>query len=131
MWKPLPYGAYKYGNLCVSEELNSVETRDDAHGKNTGPGFQKNLIVWKPWTVVIDKEGPYTVSEELNSVETSHKCLPKFGFPIVSEELNSVETEKEEKEMEMITEFQKNLIVWKLQASEETDESRGQCFRRT
>ena len=55
-----------------------------------------------------------TVSEGLNSVETFHAWFRSQSNTSVSEGLNSVETDMQElPEYQSMSEFQKDLIVWK------------------
>ena len=41
------------GATSVSEELNSVETRNCIRSRNHKVQFQKNLIVWKPGDILL------------------------------------------------------------------------------
>ena len=93
----------------VSEELSSVETQ-----------IMKQYSCW-----VIS-----LVSEELSSVETFVVLYILHLRGVVSEELSSVETDSHVRWSVASTLFQKNLVVWKLEISDEI-EIRCLSFRRT
>ena len=77
----------------VSEELNSVETRQRNAMTEQWTWFQKNLIVWKPRFRDSQHIRLYQFQKNLIVWKLDIKHIAVFGR----------------------TKFQKNLIVWKLE----------------
>ena len=100
----------------VSEELSSMEIRE--HSTKTVfefALFQKNLVVWKLKKLKIFLKKWKNVSEELSSMEIQNPLQNIINlFFHVSEELSSMEIMKFLAYVRGSTEFQKNLVVWKL-----------------